>query len=862
MAGKSFSVSVEIGGKLNSSLGAAVKQAESRIAGLGRHIQTINAGTNAAINSFGRGIGSAGRKIQDAGRNITTGLSAPTGLLAFGAGKMAFEFEKAGNFLEALGDASEEQRKKFEGLAGELNKKYPQTLAEIISTGNEMLKGGFTFDQMTGAIDQTLATAILGEMTPAEVGNMMARTINSFQMPMKTYDDAMKSSSQVSDRMTYAAVKTTASLRDMGEMFRYVGGAMSATGGSLDEATAFGMLFAKNGTVGSEAGVALRSAIVRMVKMPAKGEAALNRIGMNLNNYLGSKQALTSDRILAGLQSGGIDASGIKKQIDGLLSNKKLAASPAKLQNAITRAVQGHIGTSGAFDAATIAENVNDSITMAGSKIDLVGFFRDLKQRIETGQATMGDVATILEGRHFSRYVPLLQGSIDETIAQIQAESDGYTQSRYGTVLKGPVGAIYELDAALEKLSVTMGQIAFPDLAKGFSTVANGLQHLSDNNPALLKFVTFTGLASIALGPLVWAAGGAARALGFLVPALLNLGRAATIGLAAQVAAVARSVAALALAAGAGLAGRIRALTAGLVMLGTVGGRGAILSAIGASLASFGRAVLMFPITALRAIPSALMLLVSNPIGATITAIVVALTALGVWVYNNWEGLKSFFRGFADGLMKGLNPSVTGALDKLVSGFSSLFKWVSDLLGPLDATGQEWAEWGATVGGVVAQGINAVANGIERVIGFFSSAINKAIEFKNALANAFSFGGGSPTPPHIQQGLSRGGIIPGGPADVAGKRARGGPVIGGKTYLVGEEGPELFTAESSGRIIPNDRLVSLSRGGGGGSGRAPVHIEVNVQGGGDARETARIVRDELQRLMWRMESDQRALLSD
>jgi len=43
---------------------------------------------------------------------------------------------------------------------------------------------------------------------------------------------------------------------------------------------------------------------------------------------------------------------------------------------------------------------------------------------------------------------------------------------------------------------------------------------------------------------------------------------------------------------------------------------------------------------------------------------------------------------------------------------------------------------------------------------------------------------------------------------VSGARALGGPVLRGKTYLVGERGPELFTASSNGMIIPN-----------GGSGR-------------------------------------------
>lgn len=44
------------------------------------------------------------------------------------------------------------------------------------------------------------------------------------------------------------------------------------------------------------------------------------------------------------------------------------------------------------------------------------------------------------------------------------------------------------------------------------------------------------------------------------------------------------------------------------------------------------------------------------------------------------------------------------------------------------------------------------------------------------------------------------------------KRAAGGPVTGGTTYLVGERGPELFTPNSSGKITPNSQIS----GGGGG----------------------------------------------
>ena len=45
-----------------------------------------------------------------------------------------------------------------------------------------------------------------------------------------------------------------------------------------------------------------------------------------------------------------------------------------------------------------------------------------------------------------------------------------------------------------------------------------------------------------------------------------------------------------------------------------------------------------------------------------------------------------------------------------------------------------------------------------------------------------------------------------------GARADGGPVQRGRTFLVGERGPELFTPDMNGSIIPNDMLASGQAG--------------------------------------------------
>ena len=79
----------------------------------------------------------------------------------------------------------------------------------------------------------------------------------------------------------------------------------------------------------------------------------------------------------------------------------------------------------------------------------------------------------------------------------------------------------------------------------------------------------------------------------------------------------------------------------------------------------------------------------------------------------------------------------------------------------------------------------------------------------------------------------------GGPtiADFGGPLANGGMTRGGKSYLVGERGPELFTPGVSGMVTPNHAL--------GGSTTVVVNVDASgssVQGDEDnSRELGRLI---------------------
>lgn len=75
---------------------------------------------------------------------------------------------------------------------------------------------------------------------------------------------------------------------------------------------------------------------------------------------------------------------------------------------------------------------------------------------------------------------------------------------------------------------------------------------------------------------------------------------------------------------------------------------------------------------------------------------------------------------------------------------------------------------------------------------------------------------------------------------IAGARANGGPVSSGRTYLVWERGPELFTPSLSGNIISNGNM--------GGSGAVSINIgEVHVHNEADENRLVDKIKDMLTR---------------
>lgn len=188
-------------------------------------------------------------------------------------------------------------------------------------------------------------------------------------------------------------------------------------------------------------------------------------------------------------------------------------------------------------------------------------------------------------------------------------------------------------------------------------------------------------------------------------------------------------------------------------------------------------------------------------------------------------GVQSFVDsiGGEKGISKALNGFISTAKSIFIPVFEGIKSAFDNIKGAVEANKESFKAFLTFVekfvapflGGALKLAIQGIGLALTAVVTIIAQVIDG---FRTVISLGAKIGG------------FVGGIFGGG-------KAAGGPVAGGTTYLVGEQGPELFTPSGSGTIIPNGKF--------GGSGSNVINITVN--GAIDPISTARQITQILNR---------------
>jgi hypothetical protein len=192
------------------------------------------------------------------------------------------------------------------------------------------------------------------------------------------------------------------------------------------------------------------------------------------------------------------------------------------------------------------------------------------------------------------------------------------------------------------------------------------------------------------------------------------------------------------------------------------------------------------------------------------------------------DGLTNAFKTYIDLIKNIFQPVLEGfkfAFNQIKNAvvankdeFTALFKFLKDFLAPFMGGVLKLAIQGIGIAlGVVIDVVGTLISGFERLFGIIQAVVGSIQSLISLVRN-------NPVVSGIGNAIS---------SAFGGFRAAGGPVSAGKSYVVGEQGAEMFVPSSNGTIVPN-----------GGMGST---FNITVNGAIDAEGTARTIVDVLNR---------------
>ena len=530
------------------------------------------------------------------------------------------------------------------------------------------------------------------------------------------------------------------------------------------------------------------------------------------------------------------------------------------------------------LDSKKVAKSLNEDAV--GTLNDVIARIRSLPEHVRA--STISD----LFGDEARAIMPLIENAelLEGALSSVADETAyaGSAQKEFEVRAKTTANTLQLLQNQFKEVSIRIGSALLPGIestARALMPVLSAIAGWVKANPALTAQII--GLVSTLVGLRI-ATLAARWAFLFLKGGVLDVALAVARSSQAIVAAGGKIANFTRMVRRLGMAMTLLSATGGTgVMAGFVKGMSAALGAVGPIAASIGAVI--------------------AGISAPVWGVIAVVVGLALAVYNYWTPISEFVTGFASVVGSALGEAVSALADAGARIVSAVAGWAGDrvvsigeILGfdraairsAIDSAAASISAGGTAIIAAVKAIPAALAGWVrdiftinqysEQATGEFRSAgerVGQALVdgIKKAFDALWTWLKSLPSKiiaaigridlsglikwPSLPRWL--GGGTPNSANDnaaIAGSRAAGGAIVGGRTYLVGEHGPELVTPSRSGYVHDADATSDMLGGRRGaasvGAGSKSVHmggvtIQVIAQPGMDPQAIAQAVNEAL-----------------
>lgn len=215
------------------------------------------------ITSAVKGLGNLIKSVVDTGKAFDTSMSK----------------------VKAISGATAEDMDKLSEKAEQMGATTKFTATEAADAMGYMAMAGWKTDDMLGGIDGVMNLAAASGAELATTSDIVTDSLTAFG---KSAEDA----GRLADIMAAAAANSNTNVEMMGETFKYAAPLAGAMGYSMEDMAVATGLMANSGIKATQAGTSLRSLLTRMSAQPKEAAAAMEQLGISLDDGHGNMKSL------------------------------------------------------------------------------------------------------------------------------------------------------------------------------------------------------------------------------------------------------------------------------------------------------------------------------------------------------------------------------------------------------------------------------------------------------------------------------------------------------------------------------------------------------------------------------------------
>ena len=442
-------------------------------------------------------ISEAGEKLKDVGGKISSAGQALMPLSAAAAGigagiiKTTADFDASMSKVAAISGAAGDDFDALRNKAREMGATTKFTASEAAEAMNYMAMAGWKTEDMLSGVSGIMSLA-------AASGEELGTTSDIVTDALTAFGLAAEDAGHFSDILAAASSNANTNVAMMGESFKYAAPVAGSLGYTAEDiAVALGLM-ANSGIKASMAGTSLRNIFTRMAKPTKESAAAMERLGLSLDDGQGNMYSFR--QIMEQLRSGFVQINMPLEEYDKTVAqlDEDLEAGRIK-QKAYDKELEElnkqAFGAEGA-EKARAAAMLGGSRAMSGLLAIANATEEDYNKLTAAVDSSSQAFAKTKDG-----IVPLNEAL--ESGAEILETYEGSAAAMAATMQDNAAGQMEILKSQLQELAISLGDTLMPTIRELVGYVQAFVDKLNGMDEHTKTMIMNVILVTAALGPLL-----------------------------------------------------------------------------------------------------------------------------------------------------------------------------------------------------------------------------------------------------------------------------------------------------------------------------------------------------------------------